>query len=62
MFLHIPSTIEAEEAEEIGVEHLLWDIKDSTTTTLATWVSEQLASLRGCRSMIHSSVRHLHVS
>ncbi|KAG8217997.1 JAB1/Mov34/MPN/PAD-1 ubiquitin protease-domain-containing protein [Butyriboletus roseoflavus] len=35
-FLHVPSAIEAEEAEEIGVEHLLRDIKDSTTTTLAT--------------------------
>ena len=30
------STIEAEEAEEIGVKHLLWNIKDSTMTTLAT--------------------------
>ena len=27
-FLHVPSAIEAEEAEEIGVEHLLRDIKD----------------------------------
>ncbi|KAI9445907.1 JAB1/Mov34/MPN/PAD-1 ubiquitin protease-domain-containing protein [Lactarius indigo] len=43
-FLHAPSAIEAEEAEEIGVEHLLRDIKDSTTTTLATRVSEQLAA------------------
>ena len=33
--------IEAE-AEEIGVEHLLHDINDSTTTTLATCVAEQL--------------------
>ena len=39
--------IEAEEAEEIGVEHLLRDIKDSTTTTLSTRVAEQLTSLRG---------------
>ncbi|KAF8754239.1 Mov34 protein [Rhizoctonia solani] len=46
-FFHVPSAIEAEEAEEIGVEHLLRDIKDSTTTTLATRVSNQLASLRG---------------
>ncbi|KAI5983022.1 maintenance of mitochondrial structure and function-domain-containing protein [Pisolithus albus] len=35
-FLHVPSAIEAEEAEEIGVKHLLWDIKDSTTTMLVT--------------------------
>ncbi|KLO18596.1 Mov34-domain-containing protein [Schizopora paradoxa] len=51
-FLHVPSAIEAEEAEEIGVEHLLRDIKDSTTTTLATRVSEQLASLRGLQSRV----------
>ena len=51
-FLHVPSAIEAEEAEEIGVEHLLRDIKDSTTTTLSTRVSEQLASLRGLQSRL----------
>jgi len=51
-FLHVPSAIEAEEAEEIGVEHLLRDIKDSTTTTLSTRVAEQLASLRGLQSRL----------
>ncbi|KAI5986614.1 Mov34-domain-containing protein [Pisolithus albus] len=51
-FLHVPSAIEAEEAEEIGVEHLLRDIKDSTTTTLVTRVSEQLASLQGLQSRL----------
>ncbi|KZV92888.1 Mov34-domain-containing protein [Exidia glandulosa HHB12029] len=51
-FLHVPSAIEAEEAEEIGVEHLLRDIKDSTTTTLSTRVADQLASLRGLQSRI----------
>lgn len=51
-FLHLPSAIEAEEAEEIGVEHLLRDIKDSTTTTLSTRVSEQLASLQGLQSRL----------
>jgi len=38
-FPHVPSTIQAEKVEEISVEHLLRDIKDSTTT-LATRVSE----------------------
>jgi len=56
-FLHVPSAIEAEEAEEIGVEHLLRDIKDSTTTTLATRVSERLASLRGLKSRV-SDIRN----
>ncbi|KAF5378370.1 hypothetical protein D9615_008746 [Tricholomella constricta] len=58
-FLHVPSAIEAEEAEEIGVEHLLRDIKDSTTTTLATRVSEQLASLRGLQSRLGDVQKYL---
>lgn len=29
-FDHVPSEIGAEEAEEVGVEHLLRDIKDTT--------------------------------
>ncbi|KAF5379320.1 hypothetical protein D9757_007617 [Collybiopsis confluens] len=58
-FLHCPSAIEAEEAEEIGVEHLLRDIKDSTTTTLSTRVSEQLASLRGLQSRLSDVQKYL---
>ncbi|KAJ8473635.1 hypothetical protein ONZ45_g1941 [Pleurotus djamor] len=58
-FLHVPSAIEAEEAEEIGVEHLLRDIKDSTTTTLATRVSEQLSSLRGLQSRLGDVQKYL---
>jgi len=58
-FLHCPSAIEAEEAEEIGVEHLLRDIKDSTTTTLATRVTEQLASLRGLQSRLGDVQKYL---
>ncbi|KAJ3759807.1 maintenance of mitochondrial structure and function-domain-containing protein [Lentinula raphanica] len=58
-FLHCPSAIEAEESEEIGVEHLLRDIKDSTTTTLATRVSEQLSSLRGLQSRLTDIQKYL---
>lgn len=58
-FLHVPSAIEAEEAEEIGVEHLLRDIKDSTTTTLATRVTEQLASLQGLQSRLSDIQKYL---
>lgn len=57
--MHVPSAIEAEEAEEIGVEHLLRDIKDSTTTTLSTRVSEQLASLRGLQSRLTDIQKYL---
>jgi 26S proteasome regulatory subunit N8 len=58
-FLHAPSAIDAEEAEEIGVEHLLRDIKDTTTTTLATRVSEQLSSLRGLSARLSDVQRYL---
>lgn len=46
-FVHTPSVIEAEEAEEIGVEHLLRDIRDVAVGTLSTRVTNQLQSLQG---------------
>ncbi len=46
-FVHTPSNIEAEEAEEIGVEHLLRDIRDVAVGTLSTRVTNQLQSLQG---------------
>ncbi|CEM15767.1 unnamed protein product [Vitrella brassicaformis CCMP3155] len=45
-FVHIPSTIDAYEAEEVGVEHLLRDIKNASTSTLATRVADKLSSLK----------------
>ncbi|GAA5852128.1 hypothetical protein JCM8547_000167 [Rhodosporidiobolus lusitaniae] len=46
-FMHVPSVIEAEEAEEIGVEHLLRDVKNLSVGTLSSRVTDQLSSLRG---------------
>ncbi|WFD04378.1 proteasome regulatory particle subunit [Malassezia obtusa] len=47
-FMHVPTTIEAEEAEEVGVEHLLRDIHDTTSVgSLSERVSSQLGALRG---------------
>ena len=46
-FMHTPSVIEAEEAEEIGVEHLLRDIRDVAVGTLSTRITSQLQSLQG---------------
>ena len=43
----MPSIIEAEEAEEIGVEHLLRDIRDVAVGTLSTRITSQLQSLQG---------------
>ena len=53
-FLHAPSTIVAEESEEIGVEHLLRDIRDTTTVgSLSSRVTHQLQSLRGLSSRLN---------
>ncbi|UZJ57183.1 hypothetical protein CBS101457_006503 [Exobasidium rhododendri] len=53
-FTHAPSTIVAEESEEIGVEHLLRDIRDTTTVgSLSSRVSHQLQSLKGLSSRLN---------
>eukprot|EP01097_Dermamoeba_algensis_P008981 TRINITY_DN618_c0_g3_i3.p1 TRINITY_DN618_c0_g3~~TRINITY_DN618_c0_g3_i3.p1 ORF type:complete len:263 (-),score=81.98 TRINITY_DN618_c0_g3_i3:252-1040(-) len=49
-FKHVPSEIGAFEAEEVGVEHLLRDIKDTTISTLASSIHEKLLSLRSLRT------------
>lgn len=46
-FEHVPSMIGAEEAEEVGVEHLLRDIKDTTDGTLSQKITNQLLGLKG---------------
>lgn len=46
-FVHIPSTVQAFEPEEIGVEQLLRDIKDVTISTLSTEISQKVNSLKG---------------
>ncbi|KAI9318413.1 maintenance of mitochondrial structure and function-domain-containing protein [Dichotomocladium elegans] len=51
-FMHVPSEIVAEEAEEIGVEHLLRDIKDNAVGTLSTRISSQLGSLAGLQGRL----------
>jgi len=51
-FDHIPSEIGAEEAEEVGVEHLLRDIRESTVGTLSQRITDQLLGLRGLRDQL----------
>merc|ERR1739845_8153 len=46
-FLHVQSTVGAFEAEEVGVEHLLRDIKNASASTLAVRVGDKLAALKG---------------
>ena len=56
-FVHTPSIIEAEEAEEIGVEHLLRDIRDVAVGTLSARITAQLQSLQG----LHLRLREIGV-
>lgn len=51
-FEHVPSEIGAEEAEEVGVEHLLRDIKDTTVGSLSQQITNQLLGLRGLHSQL----------
>eukprot|EP00741_Cyanophora_paradoxa_P000347 tig00000403_g338.t1 len=49
---HVPSEIGALEAEEIGVEHLLRDVKDINVSTLAMQVHAKLSALKGLQTRI----------
>merc|ERR1712032_1565533 len=46
-FLHVRSTVGAYEAEEVGVEHLLRDIKNASASTLAVRVGDKISALKG---------------
>ena len=56
----MPSFIEAEEAEEIGVEHLLRDIKDTSIGTLSQRITTLLQSLRGLDQNLMEILEYLH--
>ncbi|KKY28853.1 putative 26s proteasome regulatory subunit rpn8 [Phaeomoniella chlamydospora] len=58
-FVHTPSVIEAEEAEEIGVEHLLRDIRDVAVGTLSTRITAQLQSLQGLHLRLQDIGKYL---
>ena len=51
-FIHIPSDIEATEEEEIGIEHLLRDIKDVSVGDLSKQVSNKIQSLKTFTSKV----------
>jgi len=51
-FKHVTSEIGATESEEVGVEHLLRDVKDTTISTLANQVTQKLGSLKGLSSRL----------
>uniref|UniRef100_A0AC35TGY6 MPN domain-containing protein n=1 Tax=Rhabditophanes sp. KR3021 TaxID=114890 RepID=A0AC35TGY6_9BILA len=58
-FEHLASEIGAEEAEEVGVEHLLRDIKDQTAGTLTQRLNHQLAGLAGLEKFLVEITKYL---
>lgn len=58
-FANVPSEMGAEEAEEVGVEHLLRDIKTQQVGTLSYRIGEQLRGLVGLESRLREIARYL---
>ncbi|ODV80230.1 Mov34-domain-containing protein [Suhomyces tanzawaensis NRRL Y-17324] len=58
-FVHVPSLIEAEEAEEIGVEHLLRDIRDQAAGNLSLRVTQTYQSLLGLHQKLKEIANYL---
>lgn len=58
-FAHVACEMGALEAEEIGVEHLLRDVKDTTVSDLHSSVSARLASLKALRSRLAEIHKYL---
>ncbi|KAG1666147.1 hypothetical protein FOA52_011558 [Chlamydomonas sp. UWO 241] len=52
VFVSVPTEVGQTEAEEIGVEHLLRDVKDATISTLSSDVSGKLQALNGLRNRL----------
>lgn len=58
-FVHVPSLIEAEEAEEIGVEHLLRDIRDQAAGNLSLRITQTYQSLLGLHAKLREIANYL---
>lgn len=58
-FAHLPSSIGAYEAEEVGVEHLLRELRDTTASSLTDRVAEKLSSLKGLQKRMLSMAQYL---
>lgn len=58
-FQHTPSSIGALEAEEVGVEHLLRDVKDASISNLTTSIQEKVNSLKSLNEHIKEMEEYL---
>lgn len=53
-FMHLPTILGASEAEEVGVEHLLRDVKDVAATSLATATASKISALKAMITRLDS--------
>lgn len=58
-FIHVPSTIGATEAEEVGVEHLLRDIKDASQGQLSKLVIDKINGLKALAGKLREMKNYL---
>lgn len=58
-FIHLPSEVGAYEAEEVGVEHLLRDIRDTTESSLSDQINGKLNALRSLEKRLKEMVVYL---
>ena len=58
-FKHIPSSIGAYEAEEVGVEHLLRDVNDASVSTLAHQIKHKMTALNGLKERLGEMKKYL---
>lgn len=58
-FKHVPSSVGAFEAEEIGVEHLLRDIANADTTTLSSRIGSKLTALQSLVSRLRDLASYI---
>ena len=58
-FKHIPSSIGAYEAEEVGVEHLLRDVNDASVSTLAHQIKHKMTALNGLKEKLGEMKKYL---
>lgn len=58
-FMHVPCEIGAQEAEEVGVEHLLRNIRDTSMSTVTGQVQNKLASLYSLKNRMQDLTKYL---
>lgn len=57
---HVPCAVEAFEAEEVGVEHLMRDVKNLDLDTLEENVEQKILSLRGLSQKLGKILEYIH--